>query len=218
MNKKRRIPIVVSGISAIILIIGIILFRERMTLFDTVETDPLPFFAKYLFFASAAAFVLIFFSWGMIDRKSKALWVVYAAVAAAVLIFCSISVIQSFVLQREISSRDPGYQLTRISLKEFGETGDDEKEMIFYMGRDDCAACLDIHPKLREIARRYHIQVFYYNTLLDRDTNPSALREVLNKYDITTVPTILVIRGKDIIARFSDERAATDLENMLLSH
>lgn len=112
MNKKRRIPIVVSGISAIILIIGIILFRERMTLFDTVETDPLPFFAKYLFFASAAAFVLIFFSWGMIDRKSKALWVVYAAVAAAVLIFCSISVIQSFVLQREIRLRDPEYQLT----------------------------------------------------------------------------------------------------------
>lgn len=112
MSKKRWIPLVVSGISAVILIIGVFLFRERFTLFDTVEAGPLPFFASYLFVAIVAAFVLIFFSWGMIDRKSRALWVVYAAVAAAVIVFCSISVIQSFVLQREIRLRDPEYQLT----------------------------------------------------------------------------------------------------------
>ena len=217
MNKKRWIPLIVFAISVVMLILGIILFRNRLTVFDTVETDPFPFFAKYLLFSIVAAGVLALFSWGIFNSQKKTHWIIYSAVSFTVLTFCFISIIQSYAIQREVERRDPEYRLTRIALKDFGVTTNGE-EMIFYMGRDDCAECVKIHPHLREMAQKYDVEVLYYNTLLDRETNPDALQNILDYYQIDAVPTILVMRNQEIIARFTTEKAAADLGKMLSSN
>ncbi len=214
MKKNRLLPIIISAITIVLLIIEIILYHARFSLLDVVETDPFPFFAKYLLIAVIATVIIVFVSLGMIGTEGRFKWILYLTFTVIVLCFCIVSIIQTVFIHHEIKTRDPEYHMIRIPLKDFGITNDDE-EMIFYMGRDDCEACLEIHPALRSLSQRFHVKIYYYNTLLDRDTNPAKLQEVLDKYQIKSVPTILVIRGSEILERFSSPHAADDLEKML---
>ena len=67
---------------------------------------------------------------------------------------------------------------------------------ILYITASWCQPCIQLKPKIQAMQSKFPI------TILDADTNA----EVVNKYAIRIVPTILIVNGDKEIARLIGNR------------
>ncbi len=79
-----------------------------------------------------------------------------------------------------------------ITLSEF-ENAEDFKTAVVYIESEDCQDCAEISQIIDDISKDYKIDVYKYNTIHDSNTNKEELDEVLKKYDIDAVPTVLIV-------------------------
>lgn len=74
-----------------------------------------------------------------------------------------------------------------------------------YIGRDDCPDCQEVLPKLTELNRENHLRILSYSTSQDRDSRPEQMYEVLDRLQVDSVPTVLVLEAGEVTERYSGE-------------
>lgn len=73
-----------------------------------------------------------------------------------------------------------------------------------YIGRDDCLDCQEFEKELIKQCEIYSYQMPVYYTNLDRDDNYDKMNEILNKYEVTKVPALLVTKQGKVIKKISE--------------
>ncbi len=162
-------------------------------------------FITYLFFA--------------VQNKQKPFVVaVYVVASLAIFAFCMTSIVHTFSFQNEIT-KDPPPKVTtpkiiKISLTELDSIKTNKKSGIVYVSREDCPEYMDVYPKLEELLEELkleefsaeeHVELLYYDTINDRETVPEQVAEVLDKFGIDSVPTVVVVKGGEVQKAFDGD-------------
>jgi hypothetical protein len=172
-------------------------------------------FITYLFFA--------------VQNKQKPFVVaVYVVASLAIFAFCMTSIVHTFSFQNEIT-KDPPPKVTtpkiiKISLTELDSIKTNKKSGIVYVSREDCPEYMDVYPKLEELLEELkleefsaeeHVELLYYDTINDRETVPEQVAEVLDKFGIDSVPTVVVVKGGEVQKAFDGDSIVQALKDYL---
>lgn len=85
------------------------------------------------------------------------------------------------------------YGIQKISTEQLIELENKKKSFVVYIGRPTCSSCKEFHPILEKFVDEEKLIVSYYNTDEARSIDAKAVREQINKFNITSVPTVLLI-------------------------
>ncbi|MCQ4638422.1 hypothetical protein NE619_16955 [Anaerovorax odorimutans] len=135
----------------------------------------------------------------------------------AVIVFCAF-VIYGYTLVKDYplgAEEKADYiaseQLMGINLEDLETCAESDEECPIYIGSDDCQACAEFEKNLIEILEKNHTSIPAYYTNLDRDGEKSeTMNAVLKKYQVTSVPALIVVKNEKTIKAYSPE----DLEGV----
>ncbi len=82
------------------------------------------------------------------------------------------------------------------------------RDGIYYIGRKDCNSCKNFTPVIENLSEMYNVEIMYYDTAQDRNENYSELMDVLELYNIKTVPSIVVIENMEVVELISGDDIA----------
>lgn len=85
------------------------------------------------------------------------------------------------------------------------------KERLIYIGRPSCPYCQMVQPKLEKVAKKNHFQLRYYNTDDARKSNEKKLNHLLNKMQVQSVPTVVLVKDNHVIKKWD---AVNDLQKI----
>ncbi|MEG1286314.1 MAG: thioredoxin family protein [Romboutsia sp.] len=88
-------------------------------------------------------------------------------------------------------------------------------DIIVYIGRPTCNSCVQMMPKIEEIAKDYKLSVMYYNTDVAREEDESLMLENLTKLDIKIVPTILIKQKNENISVFKGNNMDSEFKEFI---
>jgi hypothetical protein len=210
----------VSGL--LILTIGFLLVRSGIIRDEYVLDTMGPFWSETgLWIAALLSFVLLLITYLFFkaqNRQKPFVAVVYAMVSFTIFTFCMTSIVHTFSYQNEIT-KDPPPKVTtpkiiKISLTELDSIKTNKKSGIVYVSREDCPEYMDVYPKLEELLEELkleefsaeeHVELLYYDTINDRETVPEQVAEVLDKFGIDSVPTVVVVKGGEVQKAFDGD-------------
>jgi hypothetical protein len=82
---------------------------------------------------------------------------------------------------------------------------DSGKEVILYIARNDCKECFIFDNEITPQLERLHYGLTVYYTNSDREGPRSKeMYELLDKYGIATVPSVLVIKNAKVVQMWDD--------------
>lgn len=112
--------------------------------------------------------------------------------------------------------------LDLISLERFDEIISEKNTeatyntMTIYVSREDCPACITMEPVVRDFCRKKDMKMLYYDTIQDREKRKEYMDKVLDKYEIDSVPTIIVIENGKVEQKFDGDTMLEDFEKFLI--
>jgi len=211
----------VSGL--LILTTGYLLVRMGI-IGDEYAVDTLGSFwiGTGLWITALLSFVLLFITYLFFkaqNRQKPFVVAVYVVASLTIFAFCMTSIVYTFSHQNEIT-KDPPPKVTtpkiiKIPLTELDSIKTDKKSGIVYVSRKNCPECMDVYPKLEEFSAEEHVELLYYDTINDRETVPEQVAEVLDKFGIDSVPTVVVVEGGEVQKAFDGDSIVQELKDYL---
>lgn len=93
---------------------------------------------------------------------------------------------------------------------------DEESELQYdYIGRPTCPICVEFPPILEEVIEEDQIDVYYYNTDTAREADASVLSEMMERLDVTGVPTLMAIENGTEVDRLVGESTKEEIQAFL---
>lgn len=103
-----------------------------------------------------------------------------------------------------------------ISTVDWKEKVKTQKSQFIYVGRPTCEDCQAFQPMLKKAAKKENLgKVDYYNVDKAAKTNKKAMKALLKKYDIDTVPTLVALSNGKVKATYSPTASQKKLETWL---
>ncbi|ATF25597.1 thioredoxin family protein [Brochothrix thermosphacta] len=103
-----------------------------------------------------------------------------------------------------------------ITTTEFETMKESKDGFVVYIGRPTCKYCRAFTPKLAKIAKDKKLTVYYYDTDKARKSDDKSLTKLLNNLDVSSVPTLMVIKDNKKQASFNAaDKSATQTEKWL---
>ena len=110
---------------------------------------------------------------------------------AALLVFTALS-LYAHAQTYLFSERKPYFE--SITLEELdGLSARENVTCMVYILEDDCAACEQLTPVLVEYLDETHQSMLCYNTSPDRDKDYEGMLAILEKYGVSSVPSVVVM-------------------------
>lgn len=156
-------------------------------------------------FVIAAVFLL-----GTADADKLSLFSIMVSVPAvlvlsALLVGTGREVYSHF--ENSVLLADERFEIEQISLDELESISDGS--FAVYVGRPDCGYCRTAYDTLYKFSAHSPLQLHYYNTSDGRKTERDRMMEVLEKYEVTTVPAVVFfVDGKADKTIFYEEIAS----------
>jgi len=92
-----------------------------------------------------------------------------------------------------------------IELEELKLSLQAEDSTLIYVGREDCKECADFEEVFEPLLEQYSTEIQAYYTNLDRDGNRSKeMYELLDAYQIDSVPTVVAIENAELIKKWDN--------------
>lgn len=79
-----------------------------------------------------------------------------------------------------------------------------------YIGGEDCLSCLEFEKELIKQCKLYSFCMPTYYTDLDRSDNYDQLSDMLDKYEVTKVPTLIITKKATVIDKVSEPTELSD--------
>lgn len=114
-----------------------------------------------------------------------------------------------------IKYTNKNYELTNISSNEVVdilENVDDDEDKFIFIGRPTCNDCVIEKPKIEALLKEYKIEAFYYDTDMARSENEDLMNDIIKKFEIKFVPTILFMKGSTIKEKFTGKDITNDFK------
>lgn len=99
-----------------------------------------------------------------------------------------------------------------VTLEKLDRIINSENANIIYVGRQSCPVCEYIMPYFIHYIETENINIFYYNTSLDRDYRPEKMNEILDYISVKYIPMTLCIDKGAVIKVFSGENMVTNMK------
>lgn len=91
--------------------------------------------------------------------------------------------------------------ITLNELKKYAANGE---ENLIYIGREDCHECVEFEKEFTKILRKYDVEASAYYTNIDRNgENAESMYDVLDKYNVNSVPCVIVVQNEKLIHLYS---------------
>lgn len=91
-----------------------------------------------------------------------------------------------------------------ITLNELKKYATNGEENLIYIGRDDCYECVEFEKEFTKILKKYEVEASAYYTNIDRDgINAGNMYDFLDKYNVNSVPCVIVIQNEKLIHLYS---------------
>lgn len=129
-----------------------------------------------------------------------------------------IIIVISFLLINEITNTSKG-TLTEINYKEITKKIDNKDSFALIISRSNCSHCIEYKPKVKKIANKYNINIYYIDYDKETNKNQTALLDMYN-LDGSTPITIFIKKGKQtkvfdrIEGDVSEERVIKKLKEL----
>lgn len=107
--------------------------------------------------------------------------------------------------------------LRGISLDELKKNISADTEVLIYIGREDCKECREFEEKFEKLLKEYYIEMPTYYTTKDRDgARSKEMYDLLDKYEIESVPCIIMVKDSMILKIWANPiEQLDDIENYL---
>ncbi len=107
--------------------------------------------------------------------------------------------------------------LRGISLDELKKNINADTEVLIYIGREDCKECREFEEKFEKLLKEYYIEMPTYYTTKDRDgARSKEMYDLLDKYEIESVPCIIMVKDSMILKIWANPiEQLDDIENYL---
>lgn len=107
--------------------------------------------------------------------------------------------------------------LRGISLDELKKNINADTEILIYIGREDCKECREFEEKFEKLLKEYYIEMPTYYTTKDRDgARSKEMYDLLDKYEIESVPCIIMVKDSMILKLWENPiEQLDDIENYL---
>lgn len=102
--------------------------------------------------------------------------------------------------------------VTPVTLEKLDKIIDSGNESIIYVGRQSCPVCEYIMPYFIHYIETININIFYYDTSLDRNSRPEKMNEILDSISVKYIPMTLCIDKGTIVKVFSGENMVTNMK------
>lgn len=94
----------------------------------------------------------------------------------------------------------------KITLEELEKAMENGEEEILYITRTGCEDCIYMTDQIYRLIYETGIKLKHYDTYADRNERSEEVNAVFTKYNITTVPVLLVLKEGEIVKRFEGEQ------------
>lgn len=128
------------------------------------------------------------------------------------------SVVKDFSLKKaEETDYIASEYLKGISLDELKKNINADTEVLIYIGREDCKECREFEEKFEKLLKEYYIEMPTYYTTKDRDgARSKEMYDLLDKYEIESVPCIIMVKDSMILKIWANPiEQLDDIENYL---
>ena len=121
--------------------------------------------------------------------------------------------------QRYTQLQSTFYPVQPITLQQTSQIQEAQVDCGVYFHRSDCAGCDTASLLIEEIAQIMPVQILSYDTAADRDLRPDEMYPLLEKYQVTTVPTVVIfLRGQGAQRYVGEEEIRQKLAPALESY
>lgn len=225
MNIKKNKKNLFFIISAIVLL-AIFLILVSVYISITDESSKYRMFAtgSYFYYPGGIIFSIVIFisilisvpqiGTGTLKKSGKIIVIICLAIALVFNIGLG-SYIGGVFYQSKVL-QNTRFDITEITLEELNKIDDTDNTTIIYIGRDDCPICEEVYPQLVDITKQIPVKVNYYNTGNDRYDNTDNMMIGLNKYYVSSVPTVLAFIDGQIDEMFEGDEIKNRLNDYLL--
>lgn len=140
----------------------------------------------------------IVFAYSVLREKkiSKLFYKIYFGVAV-------VGIMGSILLNQKILKEASYFQMEltskaiEINMKDLQAFAQNKEGKMIYIGRDDCKSCYYLEPQLNRMIVEKDVHIYYYNTGNDRIERKEEMLETLDRYNIKTVPALIICNGTD---------------------
>lgn len=103
------------------------------------------------------------------------------------------------------------YELVPLNTTNWTNITDENETAFVYVGRESCEQCSKFKPMLETMAKEHKITIYYFDT----DVNKDIKDEIIQRYNIIAVPSIVVLTDDDfyIIMDSDNERIIAEILN-----
>lgn len=196
----KTLSIIVVGICSSLLIVNGYMRDKYSIIEDT--------FIAYILWGLLFSSIVIcgLFLEKRLCKKIK-LSVVLKAATVIIIILC-IFIMGYFVGKSELKIYSDDYikneWIKGITLQELVLCTEGEEENLIYIGRNDCNECQNFEKEFATVLEKYEVEAVAYYTNLDRDgNNANYMQNVLDKYNVTEVPCVIVVKNEELLHSFS---------------
>lgn len=128
------------------------------------------------------------------------------------------SIVKDYSLKRvEGTDYIASEYLRGISLDELKKNINADTEILIYIGRENCKECREFEEKFEKLLKEYYIEMPAYYTTKDRDgARSKEMYDLLDKYEIESVPCIIMVKDSMILKLWENPiEQLDDIENYL---
>lgn len=109
------------------------------------------------------------------------------------LLILTVVVVVFIITGLNIFRKNKSWELIPLDSADWSSIIDEDKITFVYVGRTSCEQCLDFKPMLERIVKEYKLTFYYFDT----DVNKDEKEEVIKRYNIIAVPSIVVLMKDD---------------------
>lgn len=104
------------------------------------------------------------------------------------------------------------YSLTPISNEDFLKLENNTNDSWIIFGRPTCNECAVFLPKLETVAKNNKIKIMYYNIDKERKNSEDKMKDTLERYDVTVVPTLIHIKNDKVVKTLIGDQSIKSLQ------
>lgn len=89
--------------------------------------------------------------------------------------------------------KDESKQLIMLNTTDWSNIINENEETFVYVGKESCEQCLKFKPLLENVVKNHRLEFYYFDT----DINEDIKDEIIKRYNIIAVPSIVVLKDDD---------------------